>query len=84
MVIKKEILLKQIAYAVKQDLDKEDLIFRLGGDEFVLVFGHKNTKDSAKFLIENQKIYKSCKLYTINLTDFHMLLECIQFYQLIN
>lgn len=36
-----DFLLKQIAYAVKQDLDKEDLIFRLGGDEFVLVFGHK-------------------------------------------
>lgn len=59
-----DFLLKQIAYAVKQDLDKEDLIFRLGGDEFVLVFGHKNTKDSAKFLIENQKnIQKLQALY---------------------
>ena len=33
-----DFLLKQIAYAVKQDLDKIDTVIRYGGDEFIIIF----------------------------------------------
>lgn len=51
-------LIKKIVVALRQMMDKDDILFRLGGDEFILAFRHKSFKEANKVLLDNQKYTK--------------------------
>ncbi len=69
-----DIVLKQIAGILKNDVRKEDLVCRYGGEEFVIVF--KNTMDSKSIYSRLEKIRQKISDTVIDYQDSEINVTC--------